>query len=40
LLGWAVAERLHLTRPTFDRRLHSGLELVAERLGRLDEGPR
>jgi hypothetical protein len=34
-----VAERLHLSRPTFYRRLHSGLELVAERLGPLGEGP-
>jgi len=34
-----VAERLHLSRPTFYRRLHNGLELVAERLGPLGDGP-
>ncbi len=32
-----VAERLHLSRPTFYRRLHHGWELVAQRLGPLDE---
>ncbi len=32
-----VGERLHLSRPTFYRRLHRGWELVAERLGPLDD---
>src|SRR5262249_30474333 len=32
-----IAERLHLSRPTFYRRLHRGWELLAERLGPLDE---
>jgi tetratricopeptide (TPR) repeat protein len=34
-----VAERHYLTRPTFYRRLHLGWELLAERLGSLDETP-
>jgi hypothetical protein len=33
----AVAERLHLSRPTFYRRLQRGLELVAERLDEMGE---
>ena len=32
-----VAERMHLTRPTFYRRLQRGLELVAERLDEMGE---
>jgi hypothetical protein len=35
----AVAERLHLSRPTFYRRLHRGWTLLSERLGPL-ESPR
>jgi tetratricopeptide (TPR) repeat protein len=34
-----VAERHYLTRPTFYRRLHLGWELLASRLGPLDEAP-
>ncbi|HEX6349813.1 MAG TPA: AAA family ATPase [Candidatus Dormibacteraeota bacterium] len=34
-----VAERHFLTRPTFYRRLHLGWELLAERLGPLEETP-
>jgi len=30
-----IAERLHLSRPTFYRRLQRGLTLVAERLDEL-----
>jgi DNA invertase Pin-like site-specific DNA recombinase len=32
-----IAERLHLSRPTFYRRLQRGLGLVAERIDELSE---
>jgi transcriptional regulator of acetoin/glycerol metabolism len=32
-----IAERLHLSRPTFYRRLQRGLSLVAERIDELSE---
>jgi tetratricopeptide (TPR) repeat protein len=35
-----VAERLHLSRPTFYRRLHRGWSLLAEHLGPLRDPPR